>query len=99
MAMGQEMPQGGAPAGGGGAPAQGDPNELIMNVGKGLEAIANAVSKSQVPDDLKQRIAAVAQEYMSIVSELTGGAPAEKSGSAPVEQAPGARPQGPQGVA
>jgi len=94
MAMGQEgMPaEGGAPAGGG------NPNELIINVGKGLEAITNAVGQAQVPDELKQRLAAVTQEYMAIVDELSGGAGGGAGGAAPVEQTPGARPKGPSGM-
>jgi len=95
MAMGQPgMEQQGAPAEGGG-----DPNELILNVGKGLEAITNAVGQAQVPDEIKQRLAAVTQEYMDIVDELSGGAPSGgQGGAAPVEQTPGARPMSPSGM-
>jgi hypothetical protein len=94
--MGQEqMPaQGGgeAPAEGGGA------GELLVNVGKGLEAITNAVGQAEVPDEIKQRLAAVTQEYLSIVDELSGGAGGGQGGAAQVEQTPGARPASPSGM-
>ena len=56
-----------------GQQGQGDLGELIVNVDSALMSIAEIMTQSSVPDEIKQRIVAVVQEYKDIMQSITGG--------------------------
>jgi len=86
-----EMMEGAAPQEGGGGTAQ-----VINDVGNGLAVVADAVIQSQAPDQIKQRIGALVQEYAAIMQELTGGGAPQGGGAVQVDQ--GGQPMSPAGV-
>lgn len=89
--MGQAAPAAEAGGEGGGGTAQ-----IINDVGNGLAVVADAVLQSQAPDEIKQRIGMLVQEYGQIMQELMGGGATAGGGAVPVEQ--GGAPMSPAGV-
>lgn len=48
-------------------------SELMMNVGKGLSTVAQAIGASGAPDEFKQAIASLVDQYQQIVEQVLGG--------------------------
>jgi hypothetical protein len=93
--MEEEMQGGGMAAEGQGG---GDTAQVFNDVANGLAVVTDAIMKSQAPDEIKQRMQGVMQEYVTILQDLMGGgAPAEAQGGAvPMEQV--GQPYSPAGV-
>ena len=101
MANGQMMPQGGGgempmqQGGGsqGGAPSAG---EIIANVDTLLGVLAEAIVSGPAPDEIKQRMAALQEEFRAIMTDLSAASKGGGGGSRP--QGGGAQPMRDQGM-
>jgi hypothetical protein len=94
--MAEEMQGGGMAAEGQGG---GDTAQVFNDVANGLAVVTDAIMKSQAPDEIKQRMQGVMQEYVTILQDLMGGgAPAEAQGGGAVPMEQVGQPYSPAGV-
>ena len=96
--MEEEMQGGGMAAEGQGG--GGDTAQVFNDVANGLAVVTDAIMKSQAPDEIKQRMQGVMQEYVTILQDLMGGggAPAEAQGGGAVPMEQVGQPYSPAGV-
>ena len=69
--------------------------KIIQDVSLGLQFLAKGFSQSQeVPDDLKQRMVGVVEEFNSIIQEISGGGQSQQR-TQPVQEPQGGQPVNP----
>lgn len=102
--MEEQMPQDAAPQEGGAQDAAGQVGQLVSDINGALGMFLQTMDAVEgTPDELKQRMAGVVQEFQSIVQDLAGGGEAAapeqaEGGVSPVRSARQGVPMGPQGA-
>lgn len=81
----QDQPGAAGPAGDAGGKG-GSVGDLVNEIHTGLSDFLAVMSKSQVPDEFKQRLDGVVKDFESLISDLSGGGQGGQDQSAP--QAP-----------